>query len=255
MTDTLLHHLTNNGVLNVTINRPDARNALDWETQQAFLNLMKTYSTSSTVRVLIITGAGQKAFCAGGDLIELSQYPTKEDGAQLTQIMSEALTLLEGAPFPSIAAIQGHALGGGAELAIACDLRWMAPTAKLGFVQAKMGLTPGWGAGQRLLRTVGYAKALQLLLQATPLPAQDLLALGVVNQVIDDPLAAAQAFAEQIATLDQDVVSAIKQILRAGITLPSDQAQAIEQGVFPPLWAAEAHLQAVDAFLNRKKDD
>jgi enoyl-CoA hydratase/carnithine racemase len=178
-------HRGENGIVTLTFNHPEARNALNWAMQEAFLEAMHGLVGDADVRVLIITGAGDKAFCAGGDLLELANFPTEEDGTRLATIMGDALNLLEDAPFPSIAAINGHAMGGGCEVALACDLRIMDSAAKFGMVQLSLGLTPGWGAGQRLLRLLGYSRALEALLKAQPMTAADAFSLGIINQVAD----------------------------------------------------------------------
>lgn len=253
MNDLILLH-RDHEIATLTFNRPEARNALNWAMQNRFLELVCELVADTSVRVLILTGAGDHAFCAGGDLVELANYPHNEDGARVTEIMGEALNWIESAPFPSIAAMNGYALGGGSEIALACDLRIADETAQMGMVQARMGLTPGWGAGQRLLRLVGYSRAMELLLTAEPIKGQVLLEKGLVNRVAGKGGAYREALslAQQIARWDRDVVQAVKRVLRYGLTLPYDQAQAAEQREFPPLWAAEAHLQAVHHFLNRK---
>ncbi|HLA45917.1 MAG TPA: enoyl-CoA hydratase/isomerase family protein, partial [Aggregatilineales bacterium] len=171
----LLIQRTPSGIVTLTFNRPEVRNALDRETQSLFLDTMHSLvKDSSGVRVVIITGAGDKAFCAGGDMVELAGLTSESDGERLASIMGEALDLLENAPFPSIAAINGQAIGGGTEIALACDMRIMSEKATFGMVQLSLGLTPGWGAGQRLLRLAGYSRALEMLLRAESIPADDL---------------------------------------------------------------------------------
>ena len=235
------------GIVTLTFNRPAARNALDWATQTTFLDAIRRLHDDTSVRVVILTGGGEKAFCAGGDLLELANHPAREDGERLATIMGEALTLLENAPFPSIAAINGHAMGGGCEIALACDLRIIDPRAKFGLVQLSLGLTPGWGAGQRLLHLVGYSRALHILLMAQPMSAADALNLGLVNQIAGEGRAYADALtlAERIARWDGEAVAAVKHILR-------EASPEAERAVFPELWAAEAHLRAVDEFLQRR---
>ena len=233
------------GIVTLTFNRPGARNALNWAMQEAFLETMRHLADDSGVRALIITGAGDKAFCAGGDLLELASFPSVEDGERLAQIMGDALNLLEDAPFPSIAAINGHAMGGGCEIALACDIRIIDSSAKFGLVQLSLGLTPGWGAGQRLLRLLGYSRALHVLLTAQLLTAADALALGLVNQVADEAYDEALAFARHIAGWDGNAVASVKHILRAA-------SPEIEREAFPPLWAADAHLQAIENFLRNR---
>ena len=241
-------------VVTLTFNRPDVRNALNWEMQHQFLAIIKSLLQDNDVQVLILTGVGEQAFCAGGDVVELANYKQQSDGTQLAAIMSEALNLMESAPFVSIAAINGVALGGGAEVALACDLRIMDAGSKLGLVQMQLGLTPGWGAVQRLLRLVGYSRALQILLEATPIDASQAMAAGLIAKIASSGSAydSALEFAKMITSRNSDAVKAVKRLLRAGLTLSYDDAQAAEQAEFPALWASEAHLKAVDDFLNRK---
>jgi len=251
----LLRERTPSGIVILTINRPAVRNALDWETQYLFRDTMRELVADPTVRGLMVTGAGTKAFCAGGDLKELANYPTEEDGARLAAVMGEALELIETAPFISIAAINGDALGGGSEIAIACDLRIISSTARMGFVQAKHGLTPGWGGGQRLLQLLGYARAMELLLTASILPAYNVWRVGLVNYIVSpkevksESLKAVGCF----TGLRPEPVASIKRLLRYGILLPEDEARVAERAEFPKLWAGEAHKAAIEAFLNRKR--
>jgi enoyl-CoA hydratase/carnithine racemase len=220
----------------------------------AFLQVVEALRADDGLRVVILTGAGEKAFCSGGDLRELSQYPDEAAARHFITIMGDALLALERLPVPVIAAINGYALGGGSEIALACDLRIVDETVKFGLVQVRNALTPGWGAGQRLLRAVGYARAMQILLQGNAMSATEMQALGLVNQVTGagKALEAAQALALEISALPPDVVRGIKALLQAGIQQPYDVALQTERAIFPPLWSAEPHLQAVERFLNRK---
>lgn len=239
----------------LTIRRPERRNALDLATMAAFSEAIARLLEDTAVRALVITGAGTSAFCSGGDLRDLSARLTAEEGAAMTAQMGDALVALEALPFPVIAAINGYALGGGSELALACDLRIVDDAAQMGMVQMKLALTPGWGAGQRLLRVVGYARALDILLQARPIRAPELLSLGLAQQITPtgEALPAALAYARQVASLPPDVVRAVKTLLWAGLTLPYEQALEAERALFPPLWAAAPHLEAVAAFLRTKR--
>lgn len=256
MSDSLMLTRNSPQIATLSFNRPQSRNALDWASQSAFLDLMRELQQDAELLVLILTGAGTEAFCAGGDLRELADYPTREDGERLSAIMTEALNLLESAPFISIAAINGYALGGGSEIALACDLRVMDEAAQFGLVQLRLGLTPGWGAGGRLLNLVGYSRALALLLAAQPLNATEALSLGLCNQISPqgEALADAENWANHISRRDPAAVRAIKQMLGAGRDQSPEQARQIEQGLFPDLWAAPAHLEAVAAFLKRKEN-
>jgi enoyl-CoA hydratase/carnithine racemase len=240
------------GIVILTFNRPEARNALDLETMRRFAHAVYQLPDMDTLRAVVITGAGADAFCSGGDLAELSGYQSAEDAREMIALMGDALLALECLPVPVIAAINGYALGGGSEIAVACDLRIVDEAVQMGFVQVNMALTPGWGAGQRLLRLVGYGKAMELLLKGTRLKADELTALGLANAVAPrgEALNMALEWARGIAAAPPKVVQGIKTLLQAGLRNPYTQALNIERELFPSLWADEAHLQAVDKFLN-----
>ncbi len=239
----------------IQFNRPHVLNALNREAMGAFAEAVQAVADDRSIRAVIVTGAGDQAFCSGGDLNELSALTTEAEARAFSQLMTAALAQLEALPVPVIAAINGYALGGGSEIALACDLRIVDQTVKMGFVQARLALTPGWGAGNRLLRTVGYAQALELLLRASPLSAGDLVHFRLVNQVTEagQALAGARSFAEVIAGWDADVVRGIKRLLRAGVELSPSDARQVEAEIFPPLWAAPAHLDAVEQFLAKQR--
>jgi enoyl-CoA hydratase/carnithine racemase len=247
MTDSLQTKKYENGVLVITFNRPRALNALNLETMQTFRSTVHELTDDESLRVLILTGAGSRAFCSGGDLLELSQRSSEDDAREFIRIMGDALLTLERLPVPVIAAINGFALGGGSEIALACDMRIVDAKVKLGLVQIGMALTPGWGAGQRLLRIVGYSKTMELLLKGEILAANDLAALGLANHIA--PEGKALNFANEIAERPAHVVRGIKLLLQAGLNYNYEAALKIEQDIFPPLWAAEAHSQAVEEFF------
>jgi len=251
----ILLEIDTDGIALLTFNRPAARNALNLVAMRAFAEAVETlYHSEDEICAVILTGAGTDAFCAGGDLVELAGKPTPSDALGFITVMGDALRRLESLPVPVIAAINGYALGGGSEIALACDLRIVDDSAQMGFVQMAMALIPGWGAGQRLLRTVGYARALDILLQARPMRPPELLSLGLASQVAPtgQALAAAQAYARHIAKQPPDVVRAAKRLLWAGLTQPYEVALQSERALFPALWAAEPHLNAVAKFLNRR---
>jgi enoyl-CoA hydratase len=235
------------------VNRPQVRNALDWQAMRAFASSVEEAQQALDLRVLIVTGTPE-IFIAGGDLKALHHNTSQEDGMRLSSEMSRALARLESLPCPTIAALDGPARGGGAEIALACDLRVMSEAADLGFVQVTLGLTPGWGAGQRLLRLVGYSRALEWLATGRILAAEEALGYGLANRVVErgQALHAALGLARDIAAQPLPAVQAVKRLLRLGLALPPEAAAAAEQAIFPPLWAAEEHLQAVDKFVNRK---
>jgi enoyl-CoA hydratase/carnithine racemase len=255
MSDSLLFEQHDDGVAVLTFNRPHARNALDLETMRRFADVVPQLVTNRALRALVLTGAGEAAFCSGGDLVELSGYPSAADAEGMIALMGDALLALERLPLPVIAAINGYALGGGSEVAVACDLRIVDEQARMGFVQIRLGLTPGWGGGQRMMRLVGYAKALEILLEGRPLHADELLSLGLANRVVPSGTALQHAldFARQLTQWSPDVVRAVKTLLQAGLNATYDNALQVERSVFPPLWAADAHLDAVQMFLEKGK--
>jgi enoyl-CoA hydratase len=236
------------------VNRPQVRNALDWKAMQAFEDCVEQAHAASNLRALIVAGTAE-IFIAGGDLKALHSFTSPADGLRLSRQMTSALARLESLPCPTIAAIGGPARGGGAEIALACDLRVMAENADLGFVQITLGLTPGWGAGQRLLRLVGHSRALEWLVTGKILTPQEAAACGLANRVVrqGEALAEALTLAQGIALQPAAAVQAAKALLRGGGMLPAEAAAALEQALFPPLWAAEEHLLAVEKFLRRRE--
>jgi len=242
------------------INRPHVHNALNWTAMQAFADAIEqAHEAAATLgrglRALIITGAGP-SFVSGGDINELQAYPTKEDGLRLATIMGNALARLEALPCITIAAINGPARGVGAEIAVACDLRVMDEVADIGFVQVRMGISTAWGGGQRLLRAIGYSRALELMATGRVISAADALGLRLVNLVTaaGEACTAARHLAEQIAANPPDATQAAKRILRFSQTHPDGgTAFDAERAEFPGLWDTEFRREAVRKFLNRNK--
>lgn len=244
--------LTSNGIGQLTVDRPQVRNALNWAAMQSFAESVAQAHTSPDLRALIVTGANG-AFISGGDLSELRAHPSKADGAQLARIMGDALLHLSALPCPVIAAITGPARGGGAEVAMACDLRVMDAETSLAFVQAKLGLIPGWGGGQRLLQVAGYATALDLLATGRVVSAAEAYALRLVQRVAPTgtALTVAQELAATISTNPPDAVRAVKRVLQTGLQIPTAEALAYERAEFPALWASEFRQAAVEKFLGK----
>lgn len=243
----------NTGILCLEVDRPEVRNALDWQTMQALAQSIEQAHQQADLRVLIVTGRGP-SFIAGGDLKALHGSGSYQDGERLTRLMTNALARLEALPCPVIAAVNGPARGGGAEIALACDLRILEENADLGFVQISLGLTPGWGGGQRLLRLVGYSRALAWLASGRILTAREALDNELANAVVPQGQALNYAveMGRLIASHPPQAVQAVKSLLQAGLHLPAKQAENYEQSLFPPLWASEAHHQAVERYLSGK---
>lgn len=242
------------GVACLIINRPERRNALNSAAMTAFAQGIAALAKDADIRAVVVTGQGHEAFCSGGDLVELREKRSAADGQAMAALMGDALQELKALPVPVIAGINGYALGGGSEIAVACDLRIADTSARLGFVQIHMALTPGWGAGQRLAALVGIPKALEILLGGDVIDASSAAALGLLNRIVPAGTArqAALAWAHEIASKPPGVVRGIKALLAAASSQPHSQALAAERQLFPALWEAPAHWQAVDAFFARQ---
>ena len=176
-----------NQVAVLTLNWPKKRNALNWEAMEAFAAILQEISTRDELCALILVGEGE-AFCAGGDLVELHDNPSRPDGERLATLMAEALTRLAELPIPVIAAIEGPALGGGTEIALACDLRVMAQSAKIGFPQIGLGITPAWGGLKHLLDLVGYGRSFAWFSSSEKLDADLAYASGLVQRIAPEVL-------------------------------------------------------------------
>jgi len=235
------------GVATLSINRPKSRNALALQTM-AELDQALDQIKRSRARVLVIRGAGDKAFCAGGDLKELEHMRSETDAASMAHRMRSTLDRLPQLPIPVIAGLNGDAFGGGAELAIACDVRIAAAHARIGFAQVTLGLIPAWGASERLAALVGRGRALHLLLGGQAIAADDALRMGLVEEV--EPSA---TFDKRLADLATSIASAPAAAI-AGIKRSVDSVRphrnpeladaTIEE--FARTWAHPAHWKAVE---------
>jgi enoyl-CoA hydratase/carnithine racemase len=252
MSNTILYE-EHNGVGVLRVNRPEARNALNWEAQQGFVRAITTAAESRALRVLIITGAGS-TFVAGGDLKELAEELTPEAGVRLNRVMSEALEQLTQLPLPVIAAVNGDAAGGGCEIIAACDLRLAAEDAQLRWVQVRMGLTTGWGGTARLVRLIGASRAMALLLTGESISATEAYRIGLVHRLApqsQEVLPAAIAWAERLAALPRDALAATKELVRRA-ALSGEVAASVEPELFAALWGGANHREAVSAFVEKR---
>jgi enoyl-CoA hydratase/carnithine racemase len=244
-----------NQIATLRIQRPEVRNALSWKAMDQFAQAVKTAAEDKQLRVLIVTG-GPQAFCAGGDLHELHRHPSHTDGARLTKVMGEALEALSLLPFPTIAAVEGPAMGGGAEIALACDMRVVAANVKFGLMHIRLGIASAWGGGPRLASAVGYARALEWQTKGVVLNGEEVFAHGLANALVDDgdTLETAYQMAHEISMRDPAAVRAIKKTLLSTVMEGTKKGMDYERKVFPSLWTGSAHLEAAHIFVkNRKK--
>lgn len=240
-------------VLVLTFNRPEARNALDAATRAELLDHLGRAASDEAVGAVVITGSGS-CFAAGADLRELlSRSPAEQRAVmQATTIFSA----VEDLPKPVIAALNGHALGAGLELATACDVRVCASGAKLGQPEVNLGLIPGGGGTQRLVRLIGAGRSAQMVLTGDPVTAHQALAWGLVDQVVEDDVGADVAaagikLAERMARHDRKTIAAAKAALQAATRLPYDQGLAFEVERFLDMHARPEARSRIQAFLER----
>ena len=255
MNDTLENLLleSHDGVAVVTINRPKVLNALNAQTLDELRRTILTLKHDIAVRSVIITGAGEKAFIAGADINELSvQTPT--GGRQHALAGQHILDLIENMGKPVVAAINGFALGGGCELAMACTIRVAADTAKFGQPEINLGIIPGYAGTQRLARLVGRGRALELLLTGEHISAQEAHRIGLVNRVF--PAAELMPEARKVAaTLASKAPVAVKYIIDAvnkGLEMPFPAAQVFEATLFGLVTTTEDMREGTRAFLEKR---
>jgi E-phenylitaconyl-CoA hydratase len=241
-------------VATITIDRPAAMNSIDPDTRAALKEAWRRVASDDAIRVVILTGAGDKAFCTGSDLKKT--MPPAESFAQLTFGTSESDHLLTGMDIekPIIGAINGYAIGGGLELALACDIRICASHAQFGLSEVRLGSIPGAGGTQRLPRTVGPSNAMLMLLTGDRVDADEALRIGLVSKIVaaDQLLAAATAIAQRIAANAPLAVRAVKRLVRDGLEMPLDQASQHERYAFGLLRDTEDRLEGRRAFQEKR---
>ena len=238
----------------ITVNRPEVHNALSLSVIGELRQLCLRLRAEDRLRALVLTGSGQATFLSGGDLQEFQQLKTAEEALAMTASMKEVTDMLFAFPWPVIAAVNGLAVGGGCEAAIACDFRIASEKAKLGMRQIKLGVISGWGGGPRLIHLVGRSRALRLMLTGDLLDAKQALAIGLVDEVVAPERVVERAL-ELGRTIAQNaslVVRAYKRLANETARLPLDQAIAVETELFGPVWVSQDHAECVRAFFEKR---
>ena len=250
---TLLFDVTD-GIARVTINRPDKLNALNDRTVDELDAAFAAIAADPSARGVILTGSGEKAYVAGADINELATQ-TPVSGREHAMTGQHILDLIEHLGKPVIAAINGFALGGGCELAMACTIRIAADTAKLGQPEINLGLIPGYAGTQRLTRIVGRGRALELLLIGDQITAQEAHRLGLVNRVVPaaDLMREAKKLAATLATKAPVAIRYILEAVHKGVEMPFAQAQAFEATLFGLVASTEDMREGTKAFLEKRK--
>jgi enoyl-CoA hydratase len=231
----------------VTIDRPDALNALDVPTLTELRDRLAELAQDDTVRALVLTGAGEKAFVAGADIKYMSGLDP--DGAKAWGALGhEAGLLLETMPKPTIAAINGFALGGGCELALACDLRYAASRAKLGQPEINLGIVPGWGGTQRLARVCGVGVAKDLIFSGRTVDAEEALRIGLVHAVADPVLDLALETANALAAKSPGALALAKRLVNLAPAALDAEADA-----FGELFSSDDAKEGLTAFVEKRE--
>jgi enoyl-CoA hydratase len=250
--DNLLFEVSDK-IARITFNRPNVLNALNRKTMDELGDCLKKVRADDDIRVLILTGAGEKAFVAGADINELSQQ-TPVNGREFTLYGQEIFHRLETLGKPVIAAINGFALGGGCELALACTLRVAGRNAKLGQPEVKLGIVPGYGGTQRLPRLCGKGVAHELILTGEMISAEEALRVGLVNRVVEpgELLATAEALAKKIVANAPLAVKYALEAVERGMEMPQEEGLYLEATLFGLCCATQDMREGTRAFLEKR---
>ncbi|NNV01558.1 enoyl-CoA hydratase [Brevibacillus sp. MCWH] len=240
------------GVL--TLNRPEVYNCLNLETLFTLRRLIAEIDADREIRSVVVTGAGEKAFCSGADLKE-RRTMTELQVQLYIRTIRDTFSELERLPKPVIAAINGVALGGGTELALACDLRVMSETAQMGLTETSLGIIPGAGGTQRLPRLIGKGKAKELIFTARRVNAEEALAIGLVNRTVprDQVMTSALQLAEEIAANAPLALAQAKFAIDYGMEADLATGLAIESSAYQVLIPTRDRLEGLEAFREKRK--
>ena len=237
----------------MTIDRPRALNAIDPQTFQEMSNALVSFRDDKEVWVAIITGSGSRAFCVGADIGEMLPVlgDIRNEWWRVPPTLFRGLELWK----PTIAAINGHALGGGLELALGCDLRIASENATFGFPEVTLGIIPGWGGTQRLPRAIGRAKANEMVLMGERIDAQEAYRLGLINKVVpaDQLMPAAEQWAQKLCEIPPIAVRSAKEAMTKGIDMTLEEGLRLETKLMDICTVTQDHLEAKAAFFEKRK--
>jgi len=251
---TRVNYEARDGVARLTVNRPEKLNALDRQTMRDIDGAVGAAGDDPSIGVLVVTGMGDKAFVAGADIAELSSQ-TPVEGAAYARLGQAVLGRLERLGKPSIAAINGYALGGGLELAMACTLRVASESARLGQPEVALGIIPGYGGTQRLARLVGPGRALELILTGEPIDAREAHRIGLVNRVVPaaELPSAAEAMARTLLSRGPLALRYALQAVHEGLQMTLSEGLAMEAALFGLTCATEDMREGTRAFVEKRK--
>ncbi len=238
----------------IKVNRPEVRNVLNWETWMELEDVLKRLHGEPNLRVGIITGVGDEAFIAGADLNMLKER-TPQDAINASKKANEILLFMESMEEPMIAAINGWALGGGCEIAMACDIRIASEKAQMGQTEVRVGIMPGYGGNIRLMRLAGPARAKEMIYTGKIIRAEEAERIGLVNRVVPlkDLMSTAQAMADKISENGPLAVRAVKRAAYSGVQMPINEGFALETLMLNKLRQSEDAWEGPRAFAEKRK--
>src|SRR5712691_9609624 len=241
------------GLLILTIDRPKVLNALNAATVEEIYHVFAAARSDETVKAVIVTGGGEKAFVAGADITELAQK-TPVTGKETSERGQEILSFIERFPKVVIAAINGFALGGGCELALACHIRIASERAQMGLPEVTLGIIPGYGGTQRMARLLGKGKALELICTGDRVNATDAEKIGLVNRVVpaDQLLSTCEEMAKKIASRGPLAIRAAIEAVNNGLNMSFEEGQFLEATLFGLLCASDDTKEGMRAFLEKR---
>lgn len=242
------------GVGILKINRPEVMNALNLETLDEISMGVKKLEDSKEVKVIVITGSGEKAFVAGADIAAMKEM-TAEDADEFASQGHRCMLEIENCTKPVIAAVNGYALGGGTELALACDFIYASDNAKFGLPEVKLGIFPGFGGTQRLPRTVGVSRARELIFSGKTIAAEEALKWGLVSRVTSqgDLMNEVMNVAKVISNNGPLALGFAKHAINGGVGMTFDKGLDLERQAFHKCFETEDRLEGVTAFLEKRK--
>jgi enoyl-CoA hydratase len=242
------------GVATLTFNRPKALNAMNSETIAELLAAVNVCKNDETIKVLILTGAGDRAFVAGADISQMQNLRPQEALAFM-ELGQQTLRQIETLPKPVIAAVNGFALGGGTEITLACDIRFASEKALFGQPEILIGLIPGWGGTQRLSRIVGMGRAKELILSGAQIDAKRAYEIGLVNRVFtpEQLIEETKKFARRLAGMPGFAVKMAKHSINFGYDLPLDNACRLEAECCAQCFSTDDQKEGMKAFLEKRK--